>query len=425
MSEQASTTLLALGILPSEKTFDDWRAAAANRRSQRRTFLAPPQPHGFVYRFVLPRFVLPRQRRRRLARGAATAAADEAQHRQQAIAREQWAHGNDLEVVDMPHNSLCGCSELVHAWFDHALERWPAARYYAKTEDDIYIALPRLSFDLARLPARLPLWYGLFVWTGATYDTAATKAVGCWGGAFEDNPRMTAKGMRATLGKERGCPEGARPLAPAPTHELDLRSRALARALSQCSYVSQWLRFASRGGPARLRHCPNDCAAVQGAWLTRCAAPHTNVTLAHATWSKIHSNSADNGWRPFAPPANLTVVLDMNLGDKKVRQDVRGAWDHAHTVLGRTGTSSFPPLLYDFDPHRPPGALPTATPLNPRVAEMHAEVCNWGGCHPSRGDASPVWPGWAASQPYGQQRMAASTHNSVDGSPAALGMDAV
>jgi hypothetical protein len=406
MSSSEQPALLVLGILPSEKTYDDWRAAAASRRSQRRTMLAPPQPEGFAYRFVLSsRLSMPpslgRRRHRRLARGTASASAESPLQRQQAIEREQRVHGNDLALLDMPHGSLCSCSELVHAWFTFALERWPAARFFAKTEDDIFIALPRLFFDLLRLPAHLPLWYGLFVWTGSTYDTAATKPVGCWGGAFEDNPAMTGKGMRATLGKERGCPDGARPLAPAPTHELDLRSRPLAQALARCSYPGAWLRFASSGGPARLRRCPNDCAAVQGAWLTRCAASHANVTLAHATWTKIHSHSVDNGWRPFAPPSNLTVVLDMNLGDKKVRQDVRGAWDHAQAVLGGAKHApAFPPLLYDFDPRRPSGALPTVTPLNPKVAEMHAEVCRWGGCHPSRGEASPIWPGWAKSKPW-------------------------
>ena len=68
------------------------------------------------------------------------------------------------------------------------------------------------------------------------------------------------------------------------------------------------------------RRCPNDCAAVQGLWLTRCVS--RNVTLAHATWSKVHSNSFDAGWRPFAPAGNLTLALDMNLGDRKVGRDV-------------------------------------------------------------------------------------------------------
>lgn len=120
------------------------------------------------------------------------------------------------------------------------------------------------------------------------------------------------------------------------------------------------------------------------------------MTLAHATWTKVHSNSADDGWRPFAPPANLTVALDMNLGDKKIRNDVRAAWDSAMKVVGATAATSFPPLLYDYSPERRTGEE-LLRPLNVEVAAMHHATCRWGGCHPSRGDASPVWPGWKES----------------------------
>ena len=54
--------------------------------------------------------------------------------------------------------------------------------------------------------------------------------VGCWGGGFEDDPVLSDKGVRGTLGKERGCPAGARPLTPSPTR-----------------HVAAWFQLASDG----------------------------------------------------------------------------------------------------------------------------------------------------------------------------------
>ena len=155
------------------------------------------------------------------------------------------------------------------------------------------------------------------------------------------------------------------------------------------------------------RRCPNDCAAVQGLWLTRCV--NRSVTIAHATWSKVHSNAADNGWRPFAPPSNLTVVLDMNLGDKKLRalaaesgSDAPWARAAAAMPMATSGSAyaaatAFPPLLYEYTPTRRAGSEPLMAPLNPRVAALHHTTCRWGGCHPSRGEAGLSWPAWLAS----------------------------
>ena len=155
------------------------------------------------------------------------------------------------------------------------------------------------------------------------------------------------------------------------------------------------------------KRCPNDCAAVQGLWLNKCV--RYNVTLAHATWSKVHSNSFDNGWRPFAPPSNLSVVLDMNLGDKKLKQlaneqGVHAPWARASAVMAPSTSTAFPPLLYSYDPRRAFGSTHLLDALNPKIAALHHSTCRWGGCHPSRGDppwpAEIVWPAWKASEPW-------------------------
>ena len=114
----------------------------------------------------------------------------------------------------------------------------------------------------------------------------------------------------------------------------------------------------------------------------------------------------------------------MNLGDKKLKKDVPGAWMRVHAAVGaaaprrvHTGgapasarsacgrpagpsrSTTFPPLLYSFSPQRAAAATPLATPLNPAMAQLHYDTCRWGGCHPPRGDAAPNAPGWAQSAP--------------------------
>ena len=397
--------LLVLGILPSDSSrggrgVPQARAAAtalANLRGAQRTWLSPAMAaHGdIVCRFVRAAAVeeeeggkaVQRRRRRRLA--LPTTVDPAAPH----------------VALQLPSRaSSCGCASLTHAWFAHALTAWPGARFVGKTEDDIMISLPALNFELSRLlGSDRPLWYGLMAWTGN--GDIGQPRVGCWGGGFEDDPVLSAKGVRVTLGKERACPDGARPIAPAPMHEIDVRSASLAKSLAGCEYPRRWLEAMGSG-----RRCPNDCAAVQGLWLTHCLS--RNVTLAHATWSKVHSNSFDAGWRLFAPPSNLTVVLDMNLGDKKLRQltaegGANAPWERAAAAIASTTSTAFPPLLYEYDPTRRAGSPQLLTSLNPDVAAHHYSTCRWGGCHPSRGEAAVSWPAWHASAPWPETSAAA------------------
>ena len=386
--------LLVLGILPSDASRRDWRAGVANRDASRRLWLAAPPPPRVTARFVLVAD---------FAAGGSSSASPSStslrrrrllSERRHALQREASAHTSDLVLLpSAPSGSSCACAELIHAWFAHALATWPAARYYGKTEDDVLIALPALLWELARLPFDRKLWWGLMAWTGN--GNTDHPRIGCWAGGFEDDPMHRSPSK--TLAKERGCPEGATPIAPSPTHELDVRSAPLARDMAACAYPAQWL--ASMPG---ARRCPNECAAVQGHWLTRCARDGgNNVTLAHATWTKVHSNSHDHGWRPFAPPSNLTLALDMNLGDKKLRElGAPRAWEAAAAAMRATTASTFPPLLYEYAPGRRAGESPLLIPLNRPVAELHHTACRWGGCHPSRDDGYVEWPAWQASAPW-------------------------
>jgi hypothetical protein len=43
----------------------------------------------------------------------------------------------------------CSCSEKTRFWFAYALRRWPDVRWIAKSEDDTYLHLGKLMYDLA------------------------------------------------------------------------------------------------------------------------------------------------------------------------------------------------------------------------------------------------------------------------------------
>jgi hypothetical protein len=389
MALDGTPPVLSLGVIPSEKPKPfEWRVHAARRQSIRETWL------GNVPGVIVARFVVERPPRMRQGRRQ--------EERSDELQRESRVHGDVVEL-EPPNGSVCLHAELTLAWFSHALAVWPTSLYFGKTEDDIYIATTLLLWDLQRLSAPL-LWLGLFQWSGnGDLDHPHT---GCWGGAFEDDPLFSAKISSQLLSKERKCPEGAVPLTPAPSRELDIRSAALARAqLGGCDVAMRWLsQQPRRSAGRRAASCPNDYSAVHGLWLRRCLS--TPVTLAHLTWTKVHagprlvcivrsirprrpslapaaaavaarrellavadarglpmitqvhSNAADDGWRPFASPSNLTLALDMNLGDKKIRRNTTGAWSRVHDAIQPTPSTTFPPLLYSFETTRRAGPSP-------------------------------------------------------------------
>ena len=294
-------------------------------------------------------------------------------------------------VVLSTNRSRCVCIALVQAWFAHATSVWPTAKYFGKTEDDIFLRADALAWELRRLPAAAPLWYGLFLWSSA----------GCWGGQFEDDPTFSAKARAQLLRKEQKCPPAARPLAPSASHELDVRSAPLARSLARCAAPGEWL---VRQPAGRRGRCGADCSTMQGAFVTSCV--HEPTLLAHATWTKVHSLAPDRGWRPFAPASNLTLALDVNLADKRLRErDPTALWAEvdAATRSAERPATRFPPLLYAYAPDRAAGA-PLAAPRNEAVAAWHKQACPWGGCHPPRdGVELRPWPGWRESAACGER----------------------
>ena len=49
------------------------------------------------------------------------------------------------------HGPTCACLEKTTEWFRYAVAKWPYASYYGKTEDDTYIHIDALIFELTCL----------------------------------------------------------------------------------------------------------------------------------------------------------------------------------------------------------------------------------------------------------------------------------
>ena len=196
MSDDGSA-LLVLGVLPSHDTRIA-KTARARRDAARSSWLQ--HSAGILTKFVLSKAI------------------------------ESDERTDDIVVLST-NRSRCVCIALMQAWFAHATSTWPTAKFFGKTEDDIFLRADALAWELRRLPAAVPLWYGLFLWSSA----------GCWGGQFEDDPTFSAKTRTQLLRKEHKCPPAARPLAPSASHELDVRSAPLARSLARCAAPGEWL----------------------------------------------------------------------------------------------------------------------------------------------------------------------------------------
>ena len=377
MAQPAHLRQLVLGVLPSYKTFADPLFGHEARSAARRTWASAS------LRSVTLRFVVTPKMRRQLA---------QLQRRRSLHQQESVGEPADTIVLPAANTSSCKCAATMHRWFAYALAAWPRAEWLGKTEDDVYVQLRALHWELTRLPHDPLVWYGLMAWTGngdAGHPRVGTA--GCWGGGFEDDVTLEEKTTTKLLAAESKCVSRG-VLAPSPTHELDVRGRGLAVALAACTYPQEWLAAVRR----KSRRCSNDCAAVQGHWATRCV--REKLKLAHATWTKVHSLAwteaawsraawskagdvdedarTSGGWRFFAPPSNLSLAIDMNLRDRLLRRDPRGAWDATHAAMSATaGVTAFPALLYEWAPWRDGGARPFARPLNPHVARWYATSC--------------------------------------------------
>ena len=202
-------------------------------------------------------------------------------------------------VLDGPAcNKQCSCIEKQHAWFTRALREWPDALWFGKTEDDCYINLRQLLFDLDRLeprhaesPSSSHIVYGLINIICAAPARAALEAAldgdnGVIGGGDSflgdlepkiDFPEVAAASLRYLdrTHRSRGCVGAPMPF---PTGPLAVLSADLTRALFTSPLVKAYHRLGhelNREADGCRRTHPNvshsmaahGCDAMLAVWL--------------------------------------------------------------------------------------------------------------------------------------------------------------
>ena len=233
----------------------------------------------------------------------------------------------------------------VHAWWRLAVERWPRAEWYGKTEDDGLLRVSSLLRDLRALDPREPWYYGIMAFTagcvfregcpeeggraGATSSRGAWAGCcgGCFAGALQPYPRedgLCASGsgacgmpscavmapgrVHARAGSAK-CAEA--PMAPFAIGPVEVRSRPLALTTAGCTHADRYMEALSRRGDA----LESDCASMDGAQaftLTMCSAA---TNLADATWKRMS----------YPPSA---------VRNARGRNETRLAWGHPAKSLG-------------------------------------------------------------------------------------------
>lgn len=285
----------------------------------------------------------------------------------------------------------CSCSEKTRFWFQYALRRWPLAPWIGKTEDDTFISLHLLLFDLSRRSMRAhPLtMYGLMNLCTATHY--ASSATGCFLGDFEHQSQLSMALTQHAHGK---CQK--QPPVPFPTGPLAVMSAGLARAIfEECAYMREYeaaaARLAARHGGGGCAHSNvrgtfldnNACDCAVGGWVQRCVR---NATLASMTWSKGHHNAQTGGGMGWVRPDNHSVAVHW------LKSPAEGPWETARNATASTESTPFPPLLWAYSnnpaeatPSTPPSTSPvcgrghalTSPPCQPREVTPVARASSW------------------------------------------------
>ena len=351
MSGPSSQPLLAMGMVIGPFNF-------AKRAQVRSTMLQSPSVlHGVVaWRFVVGGELSKDARRRRLEAEVSSSS--------DVLLLPEVLDGAD---VAMP----CSCTEKVYAWYTHALERWPLARWIGKTEDDTYVNLEQLLFDLRGLARHPMVYYGLMNACGMPPTVAAQRLSsgfgGCFLGDFEEGSGQTALRdwpMSASMSTRRfggtsACTAGA--AAPFATGPLDVQSAEFARALFRdCSYTRSFMAH-GRAANRRAERCNRNhelavhslasttCDCVVGHWIGEC---RLNATLADMSWTKAHHYLHRAGGMGWVAPSNASIAihyLKKHTGPSGPANTEGGEWLHVHNASAPVSRSAFPPLLYRLE----------------------------------------------------------------------------
>eukprot|EP00308_Calcidiscus_leptoporus_P008797 CAMPEP_0119352714 /NCGR_PEP_ID=MMETSP1334-20130426/1966_1 /TAXON_ID=127549 /ORGANISM="Calcidiscus leptoporus, Strain RCC1130" /LENGTH=477 /DNA_ID=CAMNT_0007365817 /DNA_START=95 /DNA_END=1528 /DNA_ORIENTATION=- len=316
---------------------------------------------------------------------------------QRQIESEAAAHGdlvilpNAIDGGGRGHNKQCACIEKLHAWYQHALRAWPAASWYGKTEDDTYVNIRALLFDLRRLARRdrSPVYYGLMA-VCSTFHGGVGRS--CWKGDFESCPFSQLNCWEPYTSQRRIDPEARRqmyracghaPMGPLATGPLDVQSSDLARKLWGCEYLRDFMvvgrEWNRRTGGCNMSH-PNTstsaigsktCDCVMAHWLAECMGS-TSLTVADMGWTKAHHYAAHPGGGGWVSPSAASVAVHFLKALPQERSgptnSVGGEWMHVHNTIAAVNETRFPPLLWSYRRHR-------FTKLEPAVHAWYHAMC--------------------------------------------------
>lgn len=350
------------------------------------------------------------------------------------------------------HSKQCSCSEKTRWWFGFAIRRWPNASWVAKTEDDTYLHLGKLLFDLSRSELRSQPFTMFGLMNLCTCQSAGprdARASGCFLGDMEhaDDVERALKKHRRMLG---GC--RSQVPTPFPTGPLAVLSAPLVRQVfEQCEYLRAYSReaaalqqptstagdtaeqVAAGGCLTRLVRQTflerNACDCSVGHWVQRCV--RGNVTLASMTWTRGHH------WAHGAGGMGYVRADAQSVAVHHLKTSAVAPWHQTHNASNANETTAFPPLMWQWS-NPSTGATfvrdkpPRLTPMQPALQRWYTRVCRgspspealasyrrlanashakpqtWRGfgCHQARHSPWPTYPGSPQTPPDRSERRA-------------------
>ena len=296
------------------------------------------------------------------------------------------------------HSKQCSCSEKTRWWFGYAIRRWPSASWVAKTEDDTFLHLGKLLFDLARTAMRSQPFtmYGLLnMCTCPSAGPRDARATGCFLGDMEhaDDVERAMKKHRRMVGACR-----SQVPTPFPTGPLAVLSAPLVRQVfERCGYMREYANQAmalqqptstagetdteqaAGGGSGCLTRLVrqtflerNACDCSVGHWVQRCV--QGNVTLASMTWTRGHHFAHHAGGMGYvAADAQSVAVHHLKTG-------AAAPWHETHNASRANDTTAFPPLMWRWsNPSTGERFVrdepPRLTSMQPALQRWYTRVC--------------------------------------------------
>ena len=266
--------------------------------------------------------------------------------------------------IAMGFQFSCFCKTV--SWFRQALTVVPSARFVGKMEDDSVLHDARVVAELAfahRLARReassssssLPLlWYGHFAWAAFLSPTGTGHAKFCGDG----DDLLLRSETRSLCGKS----SLSGTVAPFASGGLDIRSRSLVEALSECAEL--W-EFVKGFNPTNQSYGAS-CDGQQGYFVARCLQLPAASAVNGAASASAADSDGSGGGAAAGGRGNTRVATALHL-----------PWPKFHPPSRRHGARLHSSLLH---PHRPCSKRKAG--LHDRSADGHHDMATTYSCGP-------------------------------------------